>query len=159
MNNFTVELQEPFSYLIVWIILAAVFLAGAIILGLIILRKSKFTHKKRAPKIKPVPPPTLEMIKNKYRDLLWELRQQAESGQISMKKSYQKLSRYIRSFVFESTGLRVQFFTLEEIRSLGIHSLTQLITECYEPEFAESSTRNTCMSIDTAANIINNWYI
>lgn len=159
MNNFTVELQEPFSYLILWIILAAAFLAAAIILGLIIIKKSKFTHKKKTPKVKPVPPPTLAMIKSKYLDLLWELRKQADSGHLSMKKSYQKLSRYIRAFVFESTGLKVQYFTLAEIKELGIYSLTQLISECYEPEFAESSTRNTVMSIDNAAAIINNWYI
>lgn len=158
MENFTVQLQDVFSYKPIWVILAAILLAGALAIIVVLIIKLVKYQRSKPPKIKPVPPKKLEEIKGKYLNKLGKLRNEAESGKLDMKQSYQKLSKVVRLFVFEATGIKVQFYTLADIERRNMRQLSELIKECYEPEFAENSVANTLASIDNAARIISNWW-
>ena len=113
----SVELQDPFSYMIIWIILAVLFIA-AVIFAQLYFRKvlGDRLKKPRTPKLKKVPPATLDNIKRKYLGELTYIESDLVNNRITIREAYHKLSKNIRMFVFEVTGIKVQKYTLTEIR-------------------------------------------
>ena len=104
----SVELQEPNSYMSLWMIIA-VALVLIIIAAQIVFRvlfKGRL-RKPKKPKIKKVPPKTLQEIKSKYLGVLYNIEMSSRSGQLTVRESYQRLSGCIRDFVFEATGIPV----------------------------------------------------
>lgn len=152
----TVELQDVMSYskagLIGIVSLIAVVLI-AIIVALIIKAK------KNAPA--PVPRMASEnkvrAAKEKYNRLLMDLEARYEMGKVNEKEAYQELSKYIRHFVHDVTGIKVQNYTLEDIGRLNMPMLYYLIAECYAPEFSADASGNLGESIRKAREVIYGW--
>lgn len=152
----TVELQDVMSYsklgiigLIVLVALVAIFFISSIIIK----------HIKNAPP-KPVHIPSeakIRMAKEKYSKLLMNLEGRYQMGRVSERDAYQELSKYIRHFVHDVTGIKVQNYTLEEIGRLNIPNLYYLIAECYAPEFSADGSGNLGVSISKAREVIYGW--
>ena len=134
----SVELQAPFNYLIVWIILAVLFIAG-VIFAQIYLRK-KLGGKKK-----------------KYLAELSYIETDLVNNKITIREAYHKISHTIRMFVFEVTGIKVQHYTLTEIRRVNIPQLTNLVREYYEPEFARETRADVRASIFRTRSLIESW--
>ena len=60
-------------------------------------------------------------------------------------------------FVFEVTGIKVQHYTLTEIRRVNIPQLTNLVREYYEPEFARETRADVRASIFRTRSLIESW--
>lgn len=147
------ELQAPFSYSLVPIILLFILLFLPLIIQLI---------KKVLKEIKPVEDNTYNYrdpywIKNTYLNKLLELENKVDAKQISNRKAFQELSILIRSFVKEVTGLDVTTCTLSDIERLNIPVLSELMREYYSPEFAKISLGNIKFSISNTREVINRW--
>lgn len=71
--------------------------------------------------------------------------------------AYQNLSKVIRNFVFEATHIKVQNYTLDDIRKLNMPILYELISEYYNPEFANISNGNFIYSIEKARGVVERW--
>ena len=76
-------------------------------------------------------------IRQRYLQELYSLETRFREGQINVRQTYQDLSRMIREFVFEMTGIRAGQCTLSDIRRLHMPALTRLMQEYYVPEFAD----------------------
>lgn len=154
----SVELQDPFSYMIIWIILAVLFIA-AVIFAQLYFRKvlGDRLKKPRTPKLKKVPPATLDNIKRKYLGELTYIESDLVNNRITIREAYHKLSKNIRMFVFEVTGIKVQKYTLTEIRRVNIPPLTNLVREYYEPEFARETRADVRSSIYKTRELIQSW--
>ena len=63
----------------------------------------------------------------------------------------------IRNFVYETTNIKVQYYTLEEIRPLNMDQLTKLVEEYYVPEFAKDSTTKIETSLKHTREVIEKW--
>ncbi len=150
----TVELQELFSY-------APIIVFGLLSIGIgmiIIFWPKKRTHKKdKVPQVTVVPEKSLATIKEKYDKLLKDTETARFDEKISDRQAYQKLSEVVRDFVFEATGIRVQNYTLEEIKEAKLPKLYRLIKECYVPEFALEDNSNVYNSIKKARKVIKEW--
>ena len=135
---FTVELQGPFSFRILWLAAGICLLLAALILG-IVFRRLLFRRRSRqdTPKIRRPDGGDIPRIKQKYLADLLKLETEVREGGIHARETYQRLSLLIRSFVFEMTGIRVQEYTLQDIRRLRLPVLTELVQEYYVPEFAD----------------------
>ena len=154
----SVDLQEPISYMSLWMVIA-VALVLIIIAAQIIFRvqfKGRL-RKPKKPKIKKVPLKTLEEIKSKYIKVLYNIEISARNSQTSVRESYQRVSGCIRDFVFEATGIPVDKYSLSEIRKLKMPILTQLVTEYYEPEFARETYSDIFSSIFKTRRVLESW--
>ena len=100
-------------------------------------------------------PKDINSIKNKYLNELDRLANNVNN--LSKRKIYNKLSILIRKFTLEMTNIDVLKYTLNEIKTLKIDSLTELVTEYYEPEFSKESDANPIKSINKTKEIINKW--
>ena len=154
----SVELQAPFNYLPLWIILSVLLIAG-VIFAQIYLRKKLGDRLKREKqiKLKRISEGTLEGKKKKYLAELSYIETDLVNNRITIRQAYHKISHTIRMFVFEVTGIKVQHYTLTEIRRVNIPQLTNLVREYYEPEFARETRADVRASIFRTRALIEGW--
>ena len=74
-----------------------------------------------------------------------------------VRSTYQKMSEIIRDFVFEMTGIKVQNYTLSDIRQIKMPVLEELVEEYYSPEFAERSEGDVQAALDKTRKAIRHW--
>ena len=154
----SVELQDTFSYMAIWIILALVLLAAVIFLQ--IFFRKKFGDRLKKPKkikLKKAKGKSLAEIKYKYLGEMGKIENELRSGRITIRKAYNMMSTCIRGFVFEATGIPVDKYTLSEIRQVGIPALTQLVEEYYEPEFARFTYADINQSLFKTKKVLELW--
>ena len=150
------ELQAPFSYSIIPIIIVLILLFSPFIwhfLKKYIKPKSNdntFNYNFYSRK-------DIASIKYNYLNRLNILEQNLNNKTITSRRAYQELSSLIRDFVFELTGLEVQTCTLKEIKKLNIPVLFELIKEYYDPEFSKISKGNITSSINKTKEVIGKW--
>ncbi len=152
----SVTLQEPFSYsLLPIIVLSVLVLSYGMYLLYSVLQKKRKTVKK--PEYKPASKVNLAKIKQKYLAELENIRQAAYQEQITTRETYQNMSRCIRQFVYEVTGIKVQNYTLFDIKQLQMPHLESLISEFYHPEFAVISQGDRDAAYEKAKKVIELW--
>jgi len=96
-------------------------------------------------------------IKQKYIKILIDLEKKLDNNNISIREAYQKLSSAIRYFVYEVTNIKVQNYTLQDIKKLDMPILYELVEEYYVPEFSEKSIGNIKLSIEKTRKVIEKW--
>ena len=155
----SVELQEPISYMSLWLIIAIV-LAVLIIFTQVFFRilfKGRLKKPKKL-KVKKPKPKTLEEIRKKYLSRLYVIENDIAGGKYTVRQGYQQLSECVRGFVFEVTGIPVDKCSLSEIRTLKMPVLTGLVTEYYEPEFARFTVADIRKSLFKTRKAIETWH-
>lgn len=154
MQIITVELQESFSY---WPLILFI-MAGLIGTLLILFLRIKPRPKKpRVPVVKPAAPQNIMSIKGKYINALTEIEQKRNANKITDRQAFQAVSRVVRDFVYATTGIKVQNYTLMEIHAANLPRLYELISQCYIPEFAANSQANVYEVINKARTVISQW--
>jgi|UPI0004889319 hypothetical protein len=157
----SVSLQDPYAFMFWWLIVAAVAVVAAVIIHILVKRKLKplFNKKdEKKPKIMKPKGADLVTIKRKYMAQLDKVEYDVVNSRTTVRHGYQKMSRIIRMFVYEVTKLKVQDYTLSEISELGLPSLTLLVTEYYEPEFAKYTQADIMASMRRTREVISTWY-
>ena len=149
----SVNLQRPFTYSTIPIIVLCIICISYVI-WLILKYKVKKTKKIPEHIVKPL---DLGKIKSKYIKKLNEVEFKINNNKLSIRIAYQHTSKIIREFVQEVTKIKVQNYTLDEIKHLNIPELYELVKEYYEPEFARTSIGNIKNSIDKTRKVIEKW--
>lgn len=150
----TVSLQEPFSYTIYTIIILFALLMGCI---LYFYFNRRTTKKEIDIPLKEVPLKDIRTIKEKYLKKIDTLKLRTDNNKISVRKAYQELSKIIRYFIYEVTNIKVQNYTLLDIRRLNMPILMELMQEYYVPEFSRNSLGNIQNSIIKTRKVIEKW--
>lgn len=153
MQTYT-ELQPPFSYSLYPIILVIILL---ILLTLFVFMQKKKKELKKLPEVKDITLKDLNVIKRKYLSQLDEVNNKLNDNKISTRIAYQEISTIIRLFVYESTDIKVQHYTLKDIKRLNIPILYELIQEYYAPEFSEYILGDIKSSLEKTRKVIEKW--
>lgn len=148
----SVNLQELFSYNICYIIIILV-----LIIGLTLYILNVKNRKKVIIEIKEINKKDKEEIKRKYIEKLDGIDRQIRNSEITTRIAYQELSKDIRCFVYEMTNIKVQRYTLKEIKKKDMPVLYELIKEYYTPEFARKFSGDIKSSIDKTRKVIEKW--
>lgn len=148
-----VKLQPDFQY--PWIWAGLIIIAFGVILFLIFHKK-----KVKEPPVPVVVPPTRDVyaIQMEYIMKLDQLAREYQQKSIPNRQMYFQISEIVRNFVFEMTGVSVQNYSLSEIAQLGLPMLTQLIEECYTPEFDQCEEKKDAMqTLYRTKEVIGTW--
>ncbi len=150
------ELEAPFHYSIIGIVLLILLLL--ILLAFIVFWLIK-KYYKPAPKPNVILPDkeNLFRIKNRYLYELDKLELKVKNKKLNTREAYNGLSKIIRKFVFDATGIDAMKYTLEDIRELDMKYLTLLMEEYYEPEFSYEGEGNIELSIKKTRGVIKKW--
>ena len=76
---------------------------------------------------------------------------------ITERVAFQRLSSLIRNFIHETTNIKVQNYTLKEIKLVNMPVLYELVSEYYDPEFAVASDGNFIKSYNKTRMVIERW--
>lgn len=151
--EFSVELQDLFSYS-----LLPIFLFG--ILSIILLIICYLLKNRNNNTIPTIIVPNIKdrnQIKTLYLAKINELLTDFQSGNLSNRHAYQKLSILIREFIYEMTNIKVQNYTLSDIEKINMPTLYELVKEYYDPEFSKLSQGNIIQSIEKTRKVIEIW--
>lgn len=153
----SVDLQPPFSYSIYYITFCLLILL--IVTIYIIVRKILSYNKKDKVLniIKENKILNINEIRSKYLKKLDKVENKIDNNKISIREAYQNISSIIRHFVYEVTNIKVQKYTLNEIKKLDMPKLYELMIEYYEPEFAKNSIGDVKASIFKTRKVIEKW--
>lgn len=149
----TNELKPLFSYSLITILF---FLILLFINLYFLLKLINNKIDENIPEVKQ-PNKDITLIKNRFIKEIDLLKSQIENNKITNRKAYQRLSKIIRTFIYEMTSIKVPNYTLEEIKKININSLTQLVEEYYDPEFSKISKGNIKESIEKTRQVIDSW--
>ncbi len=147
----TSELRPLFTYSLVPIIIIC-------ILIIILYVSRKFIKEKK--KIENIIIPNtkdLNEIKKKYLLKIEDLTNEYNENKISERHAYQSLSRIIRNFIYEATNIKVQYYTLKDIKSIDMPILYELVNEYYNPEFSRLGSGDIMSSIENTRMVIKKW--
>ena len=145
------ELKPMFSYSFIPILIIILLLILTIVIY-------KYIKKKEIQKQIVIPNhKDLMEIKRRYLLKIQELENNLNEKKISNRKSYQDLSSIIRNFIFEATNIKVQNYTLKEIKMINIPILYDLVNEYYDSEFSIISKGNIISSINKTRMVIERW--
>ncbi|MBO4926886.1 MAG: hypothetical protein J5379_01355 [Clostridiales bacterium] len=160
MPTTTVDLQDPFSYsyLPIVLVIALILLSVVLLLTFFLIRRKMKTPVKQK-EAKPVvfKPKSLNDARREYLEKINEIERQYNSGKLDVRGTHQELSAVVRMFVHDMTGINAQNFSLQELKSQNVHQISQLIEEFYAPEFAERTDKETNDSIRDAREVISTW--
>ena len=149
----TIKLRDMFHYSLLPTIIFLILLLVCILTLL-------FLHIKKKQKTKPIEVHIAKdsnAIKIKYINLLNDLLNLLKNNKISKRHAYQKLSAYIRLFIYELTSVKIQNYTLTEIKSINLPIIYELVSKYYNPEFARISNGNILEDIVEAREVIERW--
>jgi hypothetical protein len=149
-----VDLQEPFSYSSIGLILLILLIVAFIT---VLIVRLVLKAKKNQPVIQYVPVADINRVKGKYLKMIDELVESVNTKKLSDRRSYNELSGIIRKFTFEATNIDVMKCSLNDIRKLKMPALTKLVEEYYEPEFSYEGTGDILASIERTKEVILSW--
>ena len=157
--EFTVPLQELFSYQRIWLIMGLSLIAVAFAVFFpFLLRYLKLRRQpEKKPAVKKLPRIAVPIARAKYMRQLSRLEKGLAEGVVEGRIAYQDLSRIIRGFVYEVTRIEVHHFGFSEISALNMPQLTALVREYYEPEFAREGAGDVLASLYRTRQVISAW--
>jgi hypothetical protein len=151
-----VKLQKPFSYALWPIIVLAIIMVLAMI-GLIVYKVMKKRMRKKPPVVCENKAKDSHHTKLKYLKELDSILADLNAEIISARIAYQRTSLCIRKFTYDMTGVKVQNYTLDEIKVLQVPTLENLVSEYYVPEFSKDTTGDVIASIEKTRRAIEEW--
>lgn len=155
----TVQLQEKYGYLIlpVLIFILAVVFACVLIICLKYRprRKKQVVDGEKA--WRALYDDEKRRLRIKYLQLLDALYYKVSYDRISNRQCYLTISRYVRQFVSEITGVKVSRCTLSDIKWMNMPVLAALIEELYEAEFSKLSMGDPYWAIEKTKRVIEVW--
>lgn len=156
----TVHLQEKYGYIILPVIIFI--LAVSFVCALILYLKYRPQHKKKRvvdgeKAWRSLYDDEKYRLRMKYLQLLDALYYKVSYDKISNRQCYLMISRYVRQFVSEITGVKVSRCTLNDIRWMNMPMLAALIEELYEAEFSKSSLGDPYWAIEKTKRVIEVW--
>ena len=101
--------------------------------------------------------PDMERLKKEYLAKLARIEEAFLADPTLIRPTYEKMSKLIRNFAYQATGIEVQKYTLYEIRMANMNSLADLVEEYYEPEFDRISEGDAKESIKKTKRMIAEW--
>ena len=152
----SVNLQSYILSPIVYLVLVILALLGLTIYFFNYEEKKKLVGTSKI-EIKEVEERDRKSIIKRYLKKIDKLTKKVESEKIELRIEYQNLSKIIRNFVYEMTDIKVQNYSLQEIKKLDMKPLYELIEEYYKPEFAKHFLGNIKLSIDKTRKVIEKW--
>ncbi|MDE5779535.1 MAG: hypothetical protein K2I10_13705 [Lachnospiraceae bacterium] len=157
----SVSLQKMFSYSLLLFVVILVISLIIVIVALVVYFSSRKKTEKPAQK-KPIqetvqPVTGKAQFRHKYLAQLDSLENSCQNQEITVREAYQHLSLIVRHFVYEMTGKRVQYATLEELKGADMPALYDMIKYCYAQEFSPESTSNIYDALHRARKVIQEW--
>ena len=153
----SVTLQDSYQFMILWVILALLFILVAIFLQAFFRIRNYRSKLDKPIKIKKPESETLAQIKERGLRELDQVYDDVVNQRITIRQGYLAMSCVIRTFVKDATGVSVDKYSLSEIEKIGMPNLTNLVREYYVPEFSRDTLYDIKLSYHKTRSVMLGW--
>ncbi|MBQ6469169.1 MAG: hypothetical protein IJJ50_03845 [Lachnospiraceae bacterium] len=153
--KYSVVLQDPFDYAILWIeIGAGLILAAGLVWLLLHLPEIKAQNWREIPLVRRV---RIYFRKKKHTKNVRRIEKEFAEHKIDGRNAYQQISKEVRQFAQAATGVPIESLVYSELVMMNYPELTNLIGQLYVPEFAVYSQADVAGIIRRSKELIKKW--
>ncbi|WP_166426715.1 hypothetical protein [Labedella populi] len=105
-----------------------------------------------------VPAPSREELTARYLALVDEVVASYDSGRLSRRAAHQKLGTLVRFYAQESSGVRADVMTLDDLTRARLGAIAHAVAVYYPAEFARVETGDVHRSADVARQAVASWW-
>lgn len=149
------QIIDPPQYSVAWLILAALCVIVILVLVMAVLRFSRAYVERSAYRQRPG---EVEGLKAEFLRAVNDVDRRHAEGTIDARTGHHELTAVMRRFVRRTTGYDV---TSQDVGTLLADERTRevgsLISELYEPDFAEASDARLDQSVQRAREVVRRW--
>ena len=147
--KYSIDLQSPFSFSPYW------YAVGVALIVFALLLRFGFN---RLFAVKLDSPFRIDKLRRDCLRQVGKIEQAYNNKEIDSRSVHQQMSREVRGFVHDVTGLETETMVLEDLNTLGRPELTELIREYYEPMFASASFVDAGASLEKGKAVVDRVY-
>jgi hypothetical protein len=104
------------------------------------------------------PAPSREEVRARYLGLVDEVVASYDAGRLSRRAAHQKLGTLVRFFAQESSGVRADVMTLDDLTRARLGAIAHAVAVYYPAEFASVESGDVHRSADVARNAVTSWW-
>jgi len=156
------ELYPPVQYSGLWVLLAIGIVVAIVLIGWLVIALTR-PRPITAP-VQGVPTPPLQVViqllRSEYLSSIDEIERAYDAGDLDARGANLELSRLVRAYVNEYSGLEAPVLTLDELASRGVHpSLVDALRRHYYPSiFRRGPIVDPRAGAAAARRVVTTWH-
>ena len=150
-------LYPPAQYGVGWLLLVLAIIAVLIVAGLIVARLTRPRSLAAQPQADPTA--VLTQLRTEYLDAIADIERRAAAGEIEPRRAHAELSRLMRAFVNEYSGLEAPVMTLQDLVAAGVHpALVDALSRfAYPSVFRREEPLDPKLGAEAARQVVRAW--
>jgi len=151
-------LYPPAQYGVGWLLLVFAVVVVAILVGVLI---RVLTRPRRLATVPTADPrAVLTQLRGEYRTRIDEIEQRAAAGDLDARRAHEELSRAMRAFVNEYSGLEAPVLTLKDLVALGVQpALVDALSRfTYPSVFRREPPLDPALGAAAARQVVESWH-
>jgi len=150
-------LYPPAQYGAGWLLLVFAIVVVAIGVGLLVALLTRPRRLKSEPLADPAA--VLTQLRGEYLAQIDELEQRAVTGGLDARRAHAELSRLMRAFVNEYSGLEAPVMTLQDLVAAGVHpTLVDALSRfSYPSVFRREAPLDPALGAQAARQVVQSW--
>lgn len=151
-------LYPPLQYAPGWLLLVVAILAGIVLAGVLIVILTRPLRPAREPRLNPLL--MLDQLRTEYAVELDRVEQQLRSGELDARQAHARLSRLMRAFVNEYSGIAAPVMTLHDLVAAGVHPalVDALGRFSYPSLFRRGAPIDPLLAVEAAREVVRAWH-
>ena len=151
-------LYPPAQYGVVWLLLVFAVVAVAILVGVLVNRLTRPRKLATQPSVSPTA--VISQLRDEYRTRIDDIEQKAAAGEIDARRAHAELSRLMRGFVNEYSGLEAPVLTLQDLVALGVQPelVDALQRFTYPSVFRREAPLDPALGAEAARQVVTAWH-
>ena len=151
-------LYPPAQYGVGWLLLVFAIVVVAILVGLLV---RWLTRPRRLATVPTADPhAVIAQLRGEYRTRIDEIERQATAGELDARRAHEELSRAMRAFVNEYSGLEAPVLTLQDLVALGVQPelVDALQRFTYPSVFRREAPLDPALGAEAARQVVTAWH-
>lgn len=147
------DLVGPIGHSVVWTVIGAVVLAGALALG----GWAWWPARRREPAAVVAEPADPEALKRRYLERIGEIERAHLDRRLDDRTLHLQLSATLRAFATDLSSARATAMTPEQLRAAGLEPIAGIITASYPPQFERRRDGDPAGALSSAREVVSTW--
>ena len=156
------ELYPPVQYSGLWVLLAVGIVLAVVLIWWLVVARTKPKPVSAAPQGAPTPPVqvVIQMLRGEYLASIDDIERAYDAKELDARGANLELSRVVRAYVNEYSGLEAPVLTLDELAGRGVHpSLVDALRRHYYPSiFRRGPIVDPHAGAAAARQVVTTWH-
>lgn len=150
-------LYPPVQYGPGWLLLVFAIIALLVLAGVIV---AVLTRPRRPASDAPALPDAIELLRTDYLSRIDEVDREVREGRLDARRAHARLSRLMRAFVNEYSGLEAPVLTLQDLVARGVHPalIDALGRFSYPSLFGRGAPVDPALGAEAAREVVRAWH-